>query len=45
MDENTKVFDHPSGLGRIIYELETIGVKIDNEGKALRFILCLSSSY
>ncbi|CAL5188014.1 unnamed protein product [Lathyrus oleraceus] len=44
MDEHTKVSDHISVLNGIVYELETIGVKIDDEDKALRLIWSLPSS-
>lgn len=45
MDESTKVFDHLSVLTGIIYELETIGVKIDDEYTPLRLIWSLPSFY
>lgn len=45
MDEHTEVSDHLSVLNGIVYELETIGVKIDDEDKTSRLIWCLSSSY
>ncbi|CAL5187691.1 unnamed protein product [Lathyrus oleraceus] len=45
VDEHTKVFDHISVLNGIISELETIGVKIYNEDKALRLIWSFTSSY
>ncbi|CAK8537081.1 unnamed protein product [Lathyrus sativus] len=45
MDEHTKVYDHLSVLNGIVPELETIGVKIDDEDKALRLIWSLPSSY
>ncbi|CAK8542094.1 unnamed protein product [Lathyrus sativus] len=45
MDEHTKISDYLSVLNGIVYELETIGVKIDDEDKALRLIWSLLSSY
>ena len=45
MDEDTKISDHLSVLNGIVYELETIGVNIDDENKALRLIWSLPSSY
>lgn len=45
IDERTKVSDHLSVLNGIVYELETIGVKIDDEDKSLRLIWSLPSSY
>ncbi|CAK8566205.1 unnamed protein product [Lathyrus sativus] len=45
MDEHTKVSDHLSLLNGIVSELETIGVNIDDEYKALRLIWSLPSSY
>ena len=45
MGEGTKISDHLSVLNGIISELETLGVKIDEEDKALRLILSLPSSY
>ncbi|CAI8608271.1 unnamed protein product [Vicia faba] len=45
MDEHTKVSDNLSVLNDIIFGLETIGVKIDDEDKALRPIWSLPSSY
>ncbi|CAL5192959.1 unnamed protein product [Lathyrus oleraceus] len=45
MDEHTKVSDHLSVLHGFVSELETIGVKIDDEDKSLRIIWYLSSSY
>lgn len=38
MNEGTKISDHLSVLDGIIFELEAIGVKIDDEDKALRII-------
>ncbi|CAK8565132.1 unnamed protein product [Lathyrus sativus] len=38
MNEHTKVSDHLSVLNGNVSELETIGVKIDDEDKALRLI-------
>ncbi|CAL5211080.1 unnamed protein product [Lathyrus oleraceus] len=45
VDEHTKVSDHLSVLNGIFYELETIGVEINDEDKALRLIWSLPSSY
>ena len=45
MEEGTKISDHLSVLNGIISELETLGVKIDEEDKALRLILSLPPSY
>ncbi|CAL5197014.1 unnamed protein product [Lathyrus oleraceus] len=45
MDEHTKVYDSLSVLNCIVYELETIGVNINNEDKSLRLIWSLPSSY
>ncbi|CAK8537510.1 unnamed protein product [Lathyrus sativus] len=45
MDEHTKVSDHLSVLKGIVSELVIIGVKIDDEDKALRLIWSLPSSY
>ncbi|CAK8565582.1 unnamed protein product [Lathyrus sativus] len=45
MDEHIKVYDHLSVLNGIVSELETIGVKIDDEDKTLRLIWSLPSSY
>ncbi|CAL5198186.1 unnamed protein product [Lathyrus oleraceus] len=45
MDEHKKVSDHLSVLNGIVSDLETIGVKIDDEDKALRLIWSLPSSY
>ncbi|KAF7823624.1 Zinc finger, CCHC-type [Senna tora] len=44
MNEGTKIFYHLSTLNGIVSELESIGVKID-EDKALRLIWSLPSSY
>ena len=38
MEEGTKFFDHLSVLNGIFFELQSIGVKIDDEDKALRLI-------
>lgn len=40
-----KVSDNLSVLNGIVYELETIGVKIHDEDKALRLIWSIPSSY
>jgi len=45
MDEGTKISDHLSTLNNIVYELESIEVKIDDEDKVLRLILSLPPSY
>ncbi|KAF7833174.1 Zinc finger, CCHC-type [Senna tora] len=45
MNEGTKISDHLSTLNGIVSELEYIGVKIDDEDKALRLIWSLPSSY
>ncbi|KAE8709065.1 hypothetical protein F3Y22_tig00110332pilonHSYRG00834 [Hibiscus syriacus] len=45
MEEGTKISDHLSALNGIVSELESIGVKIDDEDKALRLIWSLPSSY
>lgn len=45
MVEGTTISDHLSILNGIVSELESIGVKIDDEDKALRLIWSLPSSY
>ena len=45
MDGNTKISDHLSTLNGICSELESIGVKVDDEDKALKLILSLPSSF
>jgi hypothetical protein len=45
MTEGATISDHLSVLNGIVSELETLGVKMDDEDKALRLILSLSSSY
>ncbi|KAF7833175.1 Zinc finger, CCHC-type [Senna tora] len=45
MNEGTKIYDHLSALNGIVSELESIGVKIDDEDKALRLIWSFPSSY
>lgn len=45
MVKNTKVFDHPSVLNGIVYELETIIVNIDDLDKDFRLVLSLPSLY
>ncbi|KAJ9566969.1 hypothetical protein OSB04_002935 [Centaurea solstitialis] len=45
MDGGTKISDHLSVLNNVVSELEAIGVKVEDEDKALRLILSLSSSY
>ena len=43
--EHTEISDHLSLLNSIVSKLETIGIKIDDETKALRLIWSLPSSY
>ncbi|KAF3622233.1 hypothetical protein FXO38_31400 [Capsicum annuum] len=45
MAEGTTISDHLSVLNGIVSELESIGVKINDEDKALRLIWFLPSSY
>ena len=45
MEEGTKISDHLSALNGIVSELKSIGVKIDDEDKALRLIWSLPPSY
>ncbi|KAF7812914.1 Zinc finger, CCHC-type [Senna tora] len=45
MNEGTKISDHLSTLNDIVSKLESIGVKIDGEDKALRLVWFLPSSY
>ena len=45
MNEGTTMSDHLSVLNGIVSELETIGVKLDDEDIALRLIWSLPSSY
>ncbi|KAL4591141.1 hypothetical protein LXL04_004091 [Taraxacum kok-saghyz] len=45
MNGDTKISDHLSVLNNIVSELEAIGVKVEDEDKALRLILSLPSSY
>ncbi|CAK8536766.1 unnamed protein product [Lathyrus sativus] len=45
MDGHTKVSDHLSVINGIVSELETVGVKIDDEDKSLILARSLSSSY
>ena len=45
MEEGTTISDHLSVLNGIVSELESIGVGIDDEDKALRLIWSLPSSY
>ena len=45
MVEGIKIFDHLSVLNGIVSELETIGVKIEDEDKALRLLWSLPTSY
>lgn len=45
MNVCTKILNHLSVLNVIISKLEAIGVKIDYEDKALRFIWSLPSSH
>ena len=45
MNEGTIMSDHLSVLNGIVSELETMGVKLDDEDIALRLIWSLPSSY
>ena len=45
MEEGTKISDHLSALNGIVSELQSIGVKIDDEDKTLRLIWSLPPSY
>lgn len=45
MDGGTKISDHLSVLNNVVSELEAIGVKVEDEDKALRLVLSLPSSY
>jgi hypothetical protein len=45
MNEGATISNHLSVLNGIVSELETLGVKMDDEDKALRLILFLPSSY
>ncbi|KAK9232475.1 hypothetical protein WN943_022721 [Citrus x changshan-huyou] len=45
MTEGTKISDHLSVLNGIVSELEAIGVKIEDEDKALRLLWSLPTSY
>lgn len=45
MNEGTTISDHLSVLNGIVSELESIGVKIDDEDQAIRLILSLPRSY
>ncbi|KAL9451391.1 hypothetical protein AB3S75_013036 [Citrus x aurantiifolia] len=45
MAEGTKIFDHLSILNGIVSELEAIGVKIEDEDKALRLLWSLPTLY
>ena len=45
MFEGTKIYDHLEVLNGIVSELESIGVKIDEEDKGLRLIWSLPPSY
>ncbi|KAK9203924.1 hypothetical protein WN943_014181 [Citrus x changshan-huyou] len=45
MVEGTKIFDHLGVLNGIVSELEAIGVKIEDEDKALRLLWSLSTFY
>ena len=45
MEEGTRISDHISIMNDIISDLETIGVVIFDEDKALRFIWSLLTSY
>ena len=45
MPEGTKISNHLSVLNGIVLELEVIGVKIEDEDKALRLLWSLPTSY
>lgn len=45
MNGDTKTSYHLSVVSNIVLELEKIGMKVEDEYKALRVILSLSSSY
>ncbi|QHO13669.1 Retrovirus-related Pol polyprotein [Arachis hypogaea] len=45
MDHNVKISDHLSAINGIVSELEAIGVKIDDEDKALKLIYIVSSFF
>jgi hypothetical protein len=45
MTEGAAISNHLSVLNGIVFELETLGVKMNDEDKALRLILSLSSFY
>ena len=45
MAEGTKISDHLNVLNSIMTELEAIGVKIEDEDKALRLLWSLPTSY
>ena len=45
MGDDMKVYDHLSNLNEIVCELETIGVKVEEEDISLRLIWSLPSSY
>ncbi|KAL2454374.1 CCHC-type domain-containing protein [Abeliophyllum distichum] len=45
MNAGTNILDHSSVMNGIISELEAIGIKLDDEDKALRLIWSLPSSY
>ncbi|KAL5838412.1 hypothetical protein ACOSQ3_015581 [Xanthoceras sorbifolium] len=45
IEEGAKISDHLSVLNGIVSELESIGVEIEDEDKALKLILSLPSSY
>jgi len=45
MDEGTTMLEHQNFFNKVINELLTIDVKIDEEGKALILLSSLSESY
>lgn len=45
MDGGTEISDHLSTLNNIVFELESINLKKDDDDKALRFILSPPPSY
>ncbi|OVA11196.1 hypothetical protein BVC80_1749g15 [Macleaya cordata] len=45
MSEGTSIANHLSILNSIYYELEALGVKVEDEDKALRLLLSLLPSY
>jgi len=45
MSNDTKVFDHLSNINEIIFELEAIGFKVEEEDIVLRLMWSLLFSY